>query len=84
MKTAKGIKTYGCFNLGFDEKLAKHIFNLLQGERETFNNAIISMDLTKRRDGIPFRISILRCNFNHLANNVKIIAKEIFKDLNIE
>ena len=40
MKTAKGLETYGCFNLGSDGKFAQRIFDLLQGEREIFNKQL--------------------------------------------
>ncbi|MNL30042.1 hypothetical protein D3C87_1517560 [compost metagenome] len=84
MKTLKGLETYGSFYLGSDQKFAKTIFDMLQGEREIKENSVISMDLTKRQDGIPYPLSILHCNWAHLAYNTQIITKEIFKELNLE
>lgn len=84
MKTIKGLETYASFYLGSDENFSKHLFDLMQGEREIQENSVISMDLTKRHKGIPYPLSILHCNWEHLARNTKIITKEIFKELNLE
>ena len=84
MKTHKGLETYASFYLGYNEKFAKHLFDQMQGEREIKVNSVISMDLIKRDKGIPFPISILHCNWEHLAFNTKIITKEVFKELNLE
>ena len=84
MKTAKGLFTYASFYLGSDQKFAKRLFDLMQGEKEIKENSVISMDLTKRQEGIPYPVSILHCNWEHLAHNTKIITKEVFKELNLE
>jgi hypothetical protein len=84
MKTIKGLETYASFYLRSNEKFARGLFNLMQGERQIKANSVISMDLTKRQKGIPYPISILHCNWEHLAFNTKIITKEIFKELNLE
>ncbi|ACU05096.1 MULTISPECIES: hypothetical protein [Pedobacter] len=84
MKTLKGLETYASFYLGVDQQFAERIFGLMRGEREIMENSVISMDLTKRQDGIPYPISILHCNWEHLAYNTKIITKEVFKELNLE
>jgi hypothetical protein len=84
MKTTKGLEAYASFYLGPNEKFAKDLFNLMLGEREIKENSVISMDLTKRHKGFPYPMSILHCNWEHLAFNTKIITKEIFKELNLE
>ncbi len=84
MKTLKGLETYASFYLGTNEKFAKRLFDMLEGESEIKENSIISMDLAKRHNGIPYPISILHCNWEHLAFNTKIITKEVFKELNLE
>jgi len=84
MKTAKGLITYASFYLGSDQRFAKRLFDLMQGEKEIKENSVISMDLTRRQEGIPYPISILHCNWEHLAHNTKIITKEVFKELNLE
>ncbi|GGH27805.1 hypothetical protein FAZ19_19280 [Sphingobacterium alkalisoli] len=84
MKTLKGLETYASFYLGTDQLFATRLFNMMQGEREIMKNAIITVDLTKKEDGIPFTLAALYCNCEHLAYNIKIITKEIFKKLNLE
>lgn len=84
MKTTKGLETYARFYLGSNEKFAGSLFDLMHGEREIKENSVISMDLTKRQGGIPYPMSILHCNWDHLAFNTKIITKEVFKGLNLD
>ncbi|MBB5634983.1 hypothetical protein HDE68_000868 [Pedobacter cryoconitis] len=84
MKTIKGLETYASFYLGSDEKFARRIFDLIEGDREIKENSIISMDLTQRHKGVPYPVSILHCNWEHLAFNTKLITKEMFKELNLE
>lgn len=84
MKTVKGLETYASFYLGSNQKFAKTIFDMMKGDREIKENSVISMDLTKRQDGIPYPLSILHCNWEHLAYNTQIITKEVFKELNLE
>lgn len=84
MKTIKGLETYASFYLGNDEPFAKRVFELMQGDREIKENSVISMDLTKRQNGVPYPVSILHCNWGNLAYNTKIITKEVFKELNLE
>lgn len=84
MKTIKGLETYARFYLGTDEHFANQLFGLLEGEEGLRENSVISMDLTKRVNGIPYPIHILHCNWEHLAYNTKMITKELFKELNLE
>lgn len=84
MKTAKGLETYGRFYLGDDEHFANQLFGLLEGEDGVKENSVISMDLIKRENDIPYPLHILHCNWEHLAYNTKMITKELFKELNLE
>lgn len=84
MKTLKGIETYGRFSLGEDEDFAKSVFKLLEGEGFVSPSAVITVDLVKRENGMPFPMELRHCSYEQLALNVKIITKELFKQLNLE
>ena len=84
MKTIRGLETYASFYLGSNENFARNLFDLMHGEKEVKENSVINMDLTKRQKGVPYPVSVLHCNWEHLAFNTKIITKEIFKELNLE
>lgn len=84
MKTLKGMETYGCFSLGTDEGFARSVFGLLEGEDLVFPTSVITIDLIKREAGVPFPLGLRHCNYDQLAHNVKVITKELFKQLNLE
>jgi len=84
MKTLKGIETYGSFSLGSEETFAKILYNSLEGDPEISTAALISIDLIKREQGIPFPLELKHCSYEQLAANVKQITKELFKHLNLE
>ncbi len=54
----------------------------MEGDREM--SSVISLDLTKRENDIPYPAAILWCNWEHLAYHTKMIIKEEFKKLNLE
>ena len=84
MKTLRGIESYGCFNLGAGEKFALSLFNMLHGDEAVLPDSVITVDLVKRKDGLLFPLGLRHCNYLQLAENVKIITKELFKKLNLE
>lgn len=84
MKTLKGIETYGYFPLGKDEHFARSVFGMLHGEDFVFPNSVITIDLIKREDGVPFPLGLKHCNYDQLACNVKMITRELFKQLNLD
>lgn len=84
MKIAKGMETYSCFFLGHDPQFTERIFDLLQGDTDISERSVISMDLNKRESGIAYPVAIKHYNWEHLANNTKMITKEMFKELNLE
>lgn len=78
------METYGCFSLGKDEQFAKYLYSQLEGEELIFPNSVITIDLIKRERGVPFPLQLRHCSYEQLACNVKIITKELFKQLNLE
>jgi len=84
MKTLRGVETYGCFALGNDEQFAAALYSSLLGEEEVLPDSIITIDLVKRENGLLFPLGLRHCSYDQLAENVKIITKEIFKYLNLQ
>jgi len=84
MKTWKGIETYGCFSVGASEDFAASLYGSLQGNEEVLPDSVITIDLTRRENGLLFPLGIQHCNYEQLAENVKIITRELFKKLNLE
>jgi len=84
MKTLKGIEAYGCFKLGDDERFAVSLYKSIQGNEEVVPDSIITIDLIKRENGLLFPLGMRHCNYHQLAENVRIITRELFKKLNLE
>jgi hypothetical protein len=84
VKTPTGFKTYGTFDLGQDQEKAKSIFNQLEGEDAVTDKTILHLNFSKMQNGVPLPVSILHCTLDELALNVKVITREIFKNLSLE
>jgi hypothetical protein len=84
MKTLKGIETYGCFHLGHDEAFARRLYASLLADEEVSVDSVITIDLVKRENGVPFPQGLLHCSYEQLSANIRLITKEVFKHLNLE
>lgn len=84
IKTCKGIETYGSFGLGEDEGIAKALYQSLLGDSQVTKHAVITIDLIRRENGIPYPLELKHCSYAQLAENVQIITRERFKQLNLE
>ena len=84
MKTLRGLETYGCFKLGTDERFALALYTSLEGSENILPDSVITIDLVRRENGLLFPLGFRHCSYNQLAENVKIITKELFKHLILE
>lgn len=84
MRTSKGMETYGYFTLGDSESFATNLYKLMVGDEEIAIDSVITIDLIRRHNGVPFIIKLRHCTYDQLATNVKVITKELFKQLNLE
>ena len=84
MKTLKGIETYGCFSVGECEEFCRWLYASLEGSEDVSPDAVITIDLLRRENGIPFPLALRHCNYDQLARNVQVITRELFKRLNLE
>jgi len=83
IKTPTGFETYGNFELGTDREQAADIVKQLKGTDNISTNSILYMDFTEIRDGVPLPIRILHCTLDEIAYNVRIITRDIFKNLSL-
>jgi len=83
MKTSKGIETYGYFCMGNSERFARYVYDMLEGEELMSSESVISIDLVKRENGFLFPLELRHCSCEQLAVNVKVITRELFKQLNL-
>ena len=84
MKTHKGIETYGSFKVGNNEQFAKTLYQGLDSDDKISKGSVITIDLIKIENGIPFPLELRHCNYDQLADNIKRITKEMFIHLNLE
>ncbi len=83
IKTPNGFETYGKFDLGCDKDKASAIVTQLRGTDDISENSILYMDFTETRNGISLPVRIMHCTLDDIAYNVRIITREIFKNLSL-
>lgn len=84
MRTCRAIETYACFTVGCRQTFAQNLFDALEGRNEVSTDSVITIDLMMREEGIPYPLALKHCTIDQLAENVKLITKELFKQYNLE
>lgn len=84
LKTPAGFETYGQYFLGNDRQAAYDLFNQLKGSELTTDHALLHIDLMETVDELPVRIRTMYCTLEELGCNCKLIAKGIFRLLNLK
>ena len=70
----------GNFFLGADADFARSVFDNLEGDLTSKEDALIRIDLEEKEEGIlPVRLKSIRCTLNQYAENCKIITRDVFK-----
>ena len=83
IKTPAGFATYGRFDLGTDRGQATAIVDQLRGTDDIAEHSVLYMDFTAIQDGIPLPVRILHCTLDEVAYNVRIITRDVFKNLGL-
>ena len=83
MKTPSGFETYGNFDLGSHREQAMAIVEQFKGSDDKLENSILYMDFTEVQNGIPLPVKILHCTLDDIAYNIRIITRDIFKNLSL-
>jgi hypothetical protein len=85
IKTQEGFEPYGKFFIGDNRQLASELFAKLKGTEAASENGVLHMDLvTVSKNGLPVSMRVLHCTLEQLADNCKLITKEVFKLMNLE
>lgn len=79
LKTHKGPETFAKFFLGNNREKAFDIFRKLQGTDKVSEKNILCIDFMETTAGLPVNLNVISCTLNQLAENCKIITKELFK-----
>lgn len=78
IKTADGPETISRFRIGNNLEQARQIFYLLKGDDTVTEATILYMDFMEMKDGLPVNLKMISCTLDQLAENCKIITKELF------
>ena len=79
LKTGKETENFARFFIGNNRKHAYRIFHRLKGTNDVNDKNILWMEFTETKEGLPFNLKMMSCNLDQLAENCKIITKELFK-----
>jgi len=79
LKTLDRYECFGEFFLGNDRRYAEAAFSQLQGRDESNKQAVINLDLVEIKGELPVTVKTIYCTLGDLANNTKLITKEIFR-----
>lgn len=79
IKTETGFENFGKFFLGNDGDAAQRIFHQLKGSREVSEENILHAELTEMRNDLPVNVQMISCTLEELAENCRIITKEVFR-----
>jgi len=84
IKTADGVESVGKFFIGNDPYTANKIFQGLKGSGKVDEKTMLSLELTESVNGLPVNIKMISCTLEELAENCRIVTKEVFKVLNMK
>lgn len=83
LKTGKGLETFAKFFIGNHRDRAYAIFQKLKGMHEVSETNVLYIDFMETKMGLPVNLDVITCTLSQLAENCKIITKELFKSENL-
>jgi len=83
IRAMDGFEHFGQFFIGNDRDFAYRLFRQLKGKDEVSENNILQLDFMETKDELPLNIKMIRCTLNEMAENCRIITKEMFKYYNL-
>src|SRR5579862_2576049 len=84
LKTPEGFENYGQYFFGDDREAAYALFDELEGSQQVSPNCLLHVDLMETVDELPVKIKTICCTLDQLAENSKLIAREIFRQKNLK
>ena len=79
MKTGDAIEIFGRFDIGNRRQFAHRVFKTLRGSSDLDEKNVLFFELMETKGQLPQNIKIISCTLDELAENCRIITKEIFK-----
>lgn len=83
INTPAGPEMYGRFEIGNDRGKAYELFSKLKGDKEMNGQHILCLEFMETVNELPVNINMLGCTLNELAENCRIITKEVFNFYNL-
>ncbi|MEO7215566.1 hypothetical protein [Mucilaginibacter sp.] len=84
LKTPRGFENYGQYFLGDDREAAHGLFESLKGKGEIDGAALLHTDLMETVNELPVKIKTIACTLEEQGCNSKLIAREIFRQRNLD
>ncbi|MCU7547884.1 hypothetical protein OCK74_02105 [Chitinophagaceae bacterium LB-8] len=84
LKTPSGLEGFAKFFIGNDQERAFDIFQQLKGTHNVSEKNVLYIDFVETKNGLPVNLDVITCTLNELAENCRIITKELFKSENLE
>ena len=84
LKTSQGYECIGKFFVGDKESSANHVFKQLKGNTKVTEKSILQLDLMESKNGLPVNLKMISCTLEELAENCRIITRELFRLINME
>jgi len=78
LKTHKGLESFAKFFIGNNRHRAFEIFKQLKGSHNVTEKNILYFDFLETEKGLPVNLDFITCTLNQLAENCRIITKELF------
>jgi flagellar motor switch protein FliM len=76
--TPNGLQSYARFYIGNDRNMAYQLFSQLKGSADINEKNILYLELMETVENLPVNIRMISCSLNELADNCRMITKEIF------
>lgn len=83
LKTTKGTENIGRFHLGDNRDRAIAIFRKLKGTSEVDDSNMLSIEFRETKEELPLNLKMISCTLEQLAENCKMVTKELFKTFNV-
>ena len=84
LKTHKGLESFAKFFIGNNRHRALGIFKQLKGSSDVSEKNMLYFDFIEAEKGLPVNLDFITCTLDQLAENCRIITKELFISVNFE
>jgi len=83
MRAGGELEYFGQFNFNAPRPCIEKIYAEMKGIKDSGEELPIQLDFLEVIDGVPSSFHIVACTLEELSCNVKVIAREAFKILNL-